>query len=78
MNDRADGVVADTGEAIQRQINRADEDGGARLTGFIREYPIAAMVIAAGLGYLLWQNCSDTAPISRGGTVVHGNRRGVT
>jgi ElaB/YqjD/DUF883 family membrane-anchored ribosome-binding protein len=52
MNDRAEGVVTDTGEAIQRQINRADEAAG-ELTGFIREYPIAAMLIAAGLGYVL-------------------------
>ena len=52
MSDRAEGIVADTGEAIQRQINQADE-AADQLTGFIREYPITAMLIAAGVGYIL-------------------------
>jgi len=52
MNDRPEGVVTDTGEAIQRQINRADEAAG-EVTAFVREYPIVAVLIAAGVGYVL-------------------------
>jgi ElaB/YqjD/DUF883 family membrane-anchored ribosome-binding protein len=39
------------GEAIQRQINQADE-ASDQLTKFIREYPISAILIAAGVGYI--------------------------
>ena len=41
MSDRAEGAVADTGEAIQRQINRVD-DAATQTTDFIRKHPIAA------------------------------------
>jgi ElaB/YqjD/DUF883 family membrane-anchored ribosome-binding protein len=52
MSDRAEGTVADTGEAIQRHINRADE-AADQLTQFIRERPITAVLMAMGVGYLL-------------------------
>lgn len=52
MTDRAEGAVADTGEAIQRQINRVDE-AADQTTSFIRKHPIAAAVIAAAIGYAL-------------------------
>jgi hypothetical protein len=40
MSDRAEGTVADTGEAIQRHVNQA-------------ERPITAVLMAMGGGYLL-------------------------
>jgi ElaB/YqjD/DUF883 family membrane-anchored ribosome-binding protein len=52
MSDRAEGTVADTAEAIQRHINRADE-AADQLTQFIRERPVFAVLIAMGVGYLL-------------------------
>jgi ElaB/YqjD/DUF883 family membrane-anchored ribosome-binding protein len=52
MSERAEGAVADTGEVIQRQINQAG-DVAHQVTDFIRDYPIAAVLMAAGVGYLL-------------------------
>jgi ElaB/YqjD/DUF883 family membrane-anchored ribosome-binding protein len=52
MSDRPEGTIADTGEAIQRHINRAD-DAAEQLTRFIRERPICAVLVAAGVGYLV-------------------------
>jgi ElaB/YqjD/DUF883 family membrane-anchored ribosome-binding protein len=52
MSDRAEGAVADTGEAIQRHINSVDE-AADQLTDFIREHPICAVLAAMGIGYLL-------------------------
>jgi ElaB/YqjD/DUF883 family membrane-anchored ribosome-binding protein len=52
MSDRAEGTVADTGEAIQRHVNQADE-AADQLIHFIRERPITAVLIAMGVGYLL-------------------------
>jgi hypothetical protein len=52
MSDRPEGTIADTGEAIQRHINRADETA-EQLVQFIRERPISAILIAAGVGYII-------------------------
>jgi ElaB/YqjD/DUF883 family membrane-anchored ribosome-binding protein len=52
MSDRAEGAVADTGEAIQRQINRVD-DAATQTTDFIRKHPIAAVLIAVAAGYVI-------------------------
>jgi len=52
MSDRPEGTIADTGEAIQRHVNRADE-AAEQLTSFIRKRPICAVLIAAGVGYLI-------------------------
>ena len=52
MTDRAEGTVADTGDTIQRHINRADE-AADQLGQFIRERPITAVLMAMGVGYLL-------------------------
>ncbi len=52
MNDRAEGTVADTGEALQKQINRAD-DALDEVTTFVRNRPILSLLIAVGVGYLL-------------------------
>ncbi len=52
MSDRAEGAVADAGKVIQRQINQAD-DMAHQVTGFVRDYPVTAVLIAAGVGYLL-------------------------
>jgi ElaB/YqjD/DUF883 family membrane-anchored ribosome-binding protein len=52
MSDRAEGTVADTGEAIQRHVNQADE-AADQLIQFIYERPIVAVLMAMGVGYLL-------------------------
>jgi len=52
MSDRPEGTVADTGEAIQRHINRAD-DAVEQVRQFTRSRPLAALLIAVGVGYLL-------------------------
>jgi ElaB/YqjD/DUF883 family membrane-anchored ribosome-binding protein len=52
MNERAEGTIADAGEAVQRHVNRADE-AADQVTGFIREHPIAAVLLAVAAGYIL-------------------------
>ena len=52
MSDRTEGAIADAGEAVQRQVNRADEAISQAVT-FIRDRPITSVLIAIGLGYLL-------------------------
>jgi CheY-like chemotaxis protein len=52
MGDRAEGTIADTGEAIQQRVNQADE-AVEQLTKAIRQRPIIAVMIAVGVGYLL-------------------------
>ncbi|HVZ09842.1 hypothetical protein [Rhodopila sp.] len=52
MSERAEGAIADTGEAIQRQINKVEETTD-QVVAFIRERPIIAVLLAAGIGYLL-------------------------
>jgi ElaB/YqjD/DUF883 family membrane-anchored ribosome-binding protein len=52
MNDRPEGSIADAGEAVQRTVNQAAE-AQDQLTQFIRDRPIAAVLTALGLGYIL-------------------------
>ena len=52
MSDRAEGTIADTGEAIQRQVNRVD-DAATQATDFIRQRPMTAVLLAAALGYVI-------------------------
>ena len=52
MSDHAEGAVADTGQAVQQKINQAS-DMQAQLAEMIRDKPIAAALIAVGIGYLL-------------------------
>jgi ElaB/YqjD/DUF883 family membrane-anchored ribosome-binding protein len=52
MSDRAEGAVADTGEAIQRRINQADEVAD-EFTTFVRQHPVSALLIAVSVGYVL-------------------------
>ena len=52
MSDRVEGTGADTGEAVQRHVNQADE-AADQLIQFIRERPITAVLMAIGVGYLL-------------------------
>jgi ElaB/YqjD/DUF883 family membrane-anchored ribosome-binding protein len=52
IDDRAEGTIADAGEAVQRQVNRADEAVDEVAT-FVRTRPITALLIAVGVGYIL-------------------------
>ena len=52
MTERAEGTIADAGEAVQRQVNKAD-DAADQITTFIRTRPIIAVLIAAGVGYVV-------------------------
>jgi ElaB/YqjD/DUF883 family membrane-anchored ribosome-binding protein len=52
MSDKAAGTVADAGQAIQQGLNQAT-DTKDQLVEFIRHNPICAVLIAAGVGYLL-------------------------
>lgn len=52
MSDRPEGAIADAGEAVQRTVNQAAE-AQDQLTQFVRDRPIAAVLIALGLGYIL-------------------------
>jgi ElaB/YqjD/DUF883 family membrane-anchored ribosome-binding protein len=52
MSDRAEGSVADAGQAVQKQLNQAGEVQD-QLVKFIRDKPISAALIAVGIGYVL-------------------------
>ena len=52
MSEHPEGTIADAGEAVQRKINAAG-DAQDQLVEFIREYPISAVLIAVGIGYVL-------------------------
>jgi ElaB/YqjD/DUF883 family membrane-anchored ribosome-binding protein len=52
MNDAAEGSIANAGEAVQRQVNRADE-AVDEISTFVRGRPITALLIAVGVGYIL-------------------------
>ena len=52
MSDRPEGTIADVGDAVQRKINAAG-DAQDQIVDFIKENPIAAALIALGIGYLL-------------------------
>ena len=52
MSDHVQGAVADAGQTVQRGLNQAGE-AKDQLSGFIRDYPICAALIAVGVGYLL-------------------------
>jgi ElaB/YqjD/DUF883 family membrane-anchored ribosome-binding protein len=52
MSDKAAGTVADAGQTVQQGINQATEVKD-QLVEFIRDNPIPAVLIAAGIGYIL-------------------------
>jgi len=52
MSERAEGRIADAGEAVQQQVNRVD-DAADQLVTFVRARPVTAVLIAVGVGYLL-------------------------
>jgi hypothetical protein len=52
MSDRAEGAVADAGQAVQKGLNQAGE-AKDQLGQAIRDHPIAAMLVAVGIGYVL-------------------------
>jgi ElaB/YqjD/DUF883 family membrane-anchored ribosome-binding protein len=52
MNEQAEKVVADAGEAVQRGLNQAEETKD-QLSQYIRDNPIPAALVAVGIGYLL-------------------------
>ncbi len=52
MSERAEGTVADAGEAVQRKINQAS-DAQDQLVDFIKDNPLSAVLIALGVGYIL-------------------------
>jgi ElaB/YqjD/DUF883 family membrane-anchored ribosome-binding protein len=52
MSDRAEGAVADAGQAVQKGLNQAGE-AKDQLGQTIRDHPIAAMLVAVGIGYVL-------------------------
>jgi ElaB/YqjD/DUF883 family membrane-anchored ribosome-binding protein len=52
MSDRPEGTVADAGKAVQRKINQASE-AHDQIETFIRDYPMSAVLIAVGIGYVL-------------------------
>jgi ElaB/YqjD/DUF883 family membrane-anchored ribosome-binding protein len=52
MSERAEGTVADAGEAVQQKINQV-ADAQDQLVGFIKANPLSAVLIALGAGYVL-------------------------
>jgi ElaB/YqjD/DUF883 family membrane-anchored ribosome-binding protein len=52
MNEQAEKVGADAGEAVQRGLNQAGETKD-QLSHYIRDNPIFAALVAVGIGYLL-------------------------
>jgi len=51
MSERAEGMVADAGDAVQRKINQAS-DAQDQLVDFIKANPLSAVLIALGVGYI--------------------------
>ncbi len=52
MSERAEGTVADAGEAVQRTINQVS-DTQEQVVDFIKQNPLSAVLIALGVGYVL-------------------------
>lgn len=52
MTDKAEGVVADAGQTVQRGLNQAGE-AKDQLSKFIRDNPVWAVLIGVGIGYVL-------------------------
>jgi ElaB/YqjD/DUF883 family membrane-anchored ribosome-binding protein len=52
MSEPVQGPVADAGRTVQRGLNQAG-DTKDEVTRFIRDNPICAVLLAAGIGYLL-------------------------
>jgi ElaB/YqjD/DUF883 family membrane-anchored ribosome-binding protein len=52
MSERAEGTVADAGEAVQQKINQVS-DAQDQLVDFIKTNPLSAVLIALGVGYIL-------------------------
>jgi ElaB/YqjD/DUF883 family membrane-anchored ribosome-binding protein len=52
VHEPVQGPVADAGRTVQRGLNQAG-DAKDEVSRFIRDNPICAVLLAAGIGYLL-------------------------
>ena len=52
MSDQTEGIVADAGQTAQKRLNQAS-DAKEQLSQVIRDNPLAAMLVAIGVGYVL-------------------------